>query len=104
MTIKFRLFLFSILLAVVSCQNKDKKQALDIQITHQNKGFGYSIYKSKKLYIQQEYIPSVNGFQPFKDRIQAQKTAELVVKKLEKGMLPTLSTKELDSLEILYHQ
>ena len=64
-------------------------------------GWGYRIFVNNTLYIEQLNIPAIEGIKPFKDSKQAQKMAEVVIKKVQKSAdFPTISVKELDSLKI----
>lgn len=65
-------------------------------------GWGYDIRINNKIFIKQNYIPSINGDKAFKNALDAQKTANYVIKKLIAGQkLPSLSYHELDSLNVL---
>ncbi len=65
-------------------------------------GFGYDIYRNKVLYIHQPNVPAIAGNQGFSTVTNAQKTAKLVVYKIQKNILPpSVSIQELDSLGVL---
>lgn len=85
---------------VISCGRKNSN--FDIKITEQNSGYGYQIIKNRKVVINQPYIPAIKGEKSFKNSEQAQKTAELAMKKMEKFSLPRISVDELDSMKIAY--
>jgi len=87
---------------ITACNNK-KEMDLQIRITHQKDGYGYQILKDRKAVITQPFIPAVAGDQPFRDSVQAKKTAELALRKLHKYKLPSISISELDSMKIEYH-
>lgn len=100
-TIKtFLKLLFCPLILLVSCQKKDSKY--EIKITTQNSGFGYQILKKHKILINQPFIPAIQGEKTFKNETDAQKTADLVVSKIDKYSLPKISVHELDSMKIAY--
>jgi hypothetical protein len=64
--------------------------------------FGYDIYADNKLTIHQPSIPGVGGLKGFNTRLAAEKTAKLVIQKMEKGeMPPTVTTGELQKLKVL---
>jgi hypothetical protein len=65
-------------------------------------GWGYNILVNDKIYIHQEYIPAINGKQSFQSRLEAQETGILVIKKIKKGQMPVIKTKDLDSLKVRY--
>ncbi|MDO9184186.1 MAG: DUF4907 domain-containing protein [Bacteriovorax sp.] len=60
-----------------------------------NNGWGYSIYKEKKLIIKQENIPSIQIKKPFATETDAIKIGELMVRKLEKRKTPSITYQEL---------
>lgn len=67
----------------------------------QAEGWGYSISEKGKRIIDQQTIPGVPGNQGFQTSEDAQKVAELVIEKLEKGVFPpTVSEEELQKLGI----
>lgn len=65
--------------------------------------FGYQIFNNDKVYIRQKNIPAIAGNYAFKTKTDAKKVANLVIYKLQKGLLPpTITVVELDSLKINY--
>ncbi len=65
-------------------------------------GYGYDILIYDAVYNHQPHIPAINGVRGFHTSEQAQKTAELVVFKIKNNVMPpSLSVKELDSLDVL---
>lgn len=84
---------------LISCQKNSK---YDIKITKQSSGFGYQILKKHKILINQPFIPAIQGEKTFKNKTDAQKTADLVVSKIDKYSLPKISVHELDSMKIAY--
>lgn len=111
-----RILLLSSFLYTISCtssQSEEKEsgdQANDtpisstyqVVITQNNSGFGYQILKDGKLIIDQPTIPAIQGNQSFSSREKAQKTADYLIEKLNKGHFPpTLSVEELDSLSVI---
>lgn len=65
-------------------------------------GWGYNILVDNKIFIHQEFIPSISGYQPFHSKGDAEKTAELQTQKLVHKKVPSVSIHELDSLHIAY--
>jgi hypothetical protein len=64
--------------------------------------FGYAIYADGKLKIQQPSIPAMPGNRGFATRADAEKVAQLAIKKMEKGeSLPTISMEELKKLKVI---
>ena len=61
--------------------------------------FGYDIYQDSVVIIHQPIIPGLQGNKGFATKDDAQKVANLVVQKMEKGIMPpTISLHELDSV------
>lgn len=58
-------------------------------------GWGYDILKNSKPFIHQESIPALSGNKPFQTNRSAKITAKLVIKKLEKKEMPSLSRAEV---------
>ena len=63
-------------------------------------GWGYKICKDKKLIIKQDIIPAIENHVAFKSEADALKTGNLVIEKLKKNQLPTLSRSNLVELDI----
>lgn len=64
--------------------------------------WGYRILKEGTPFIEQPHIPSVPGNKGFNSKENAQVTAEFIIYKLNKGIVPpTISFHELDSLKVL---
>ena len=82
--------------------SKQKSTSNFTFFTHlQPEGWGYSISEKGKRIIDQQTIPGVPGNQGFLTSEDAQKVAELVIEKLEKGAFPpTVSEEELQKLGI----
>lgn len=64
-------------------------------------GWGYEIKVDHKTFIRQESIPAISGEYPFATRGDAEKTGELVVRKLIEGKLPSVSRAEVMELGVL---
>ena len=85
-----------------STPSKQKAASNFTFFTHlQPEGWGYRISEKGKQIIDQQTIPGVPGNQGFLTSEDAQKVAELVIEKLEKGAFPpTVSEEELQKLGI----
>jgi hypothetical protein len=87
-------------------RNIDTREKPDIKYTYKivpsmQNTWGYNIFKNKKLLIQQNTIPGIPGFMGFKNKIDAEKVAGLVIEKLKKGeMPPSVNENELKKLNI----
>jgi uncharacterized lipoprotein NlpE involved in copper resistance len=66
-----------------------------------DRGWAYSIFINDKEYVRQLYIPAIEGKVPFASDSQAEKTGWYVVSKLKNNASPSLSKKELVTLNIL---
>ena|SRR5215204_6073105 len=65
--------------------------------------YGYEILINGKAVIRQNNIPSLPGLTGFKRKEDAQKAAQLVLKKITAGIMPpSIEKHELDSMEIKY--
>lgn len=68
-------------------------------------GYGYEIYINNMISIRQPFMPAVTGYRGFPDSTKAAKVAALVMAKIDANKLPpSVSRKELDSLEIYQDQ
>jgi hypothetical protein len=85
-----------------STPSKQKATSNFTFFTHlQPEGWGYRISEKGKQIIDQQSIPGIPGNQGFRTSEEAQKVAELVIEKLEKGTFPpTISEEELQKLGI----
>ncbi len=69
---------------------------------HTASGWGYKILVDHKTFIKQDYIPAVAGRKAFLSKEDAMKTAGLVVQKLVKGKLPSITKDDLTALKIAF--
>lgn len=76
--------------------NKTRQQHIESKIFRVIDGWGYDILVNGKILIHQESVPAVTGNAPFKTKMAARQTADLVVKKMEKGLGPVISTEEIE--------
>ena len=68
-----------------------------------NNSFGYDIFAGSRLLIHQPSVPGLPGKQGFIRKADAEKIAALVIKKIENGIMPpTITLRELDSLNVKY--
>ncbi|HLP19909.1 MAG TPA: DUF4907 domain-containing protein [Chitinophagales bacterium] len=67
-----------------------------------NNTFGYDVYADGSLFIHQTTIPGLAGTNGFADTTTAGKTAQLVIAKIKKGVLPPVITSaDLQELGLL---
>ena len=65
--------------------------------------YGYEILINGKTLIRQKNIPGFPGLTGFKRKEDAEKTAQLVLKKITAGIMPpSIDKNELDSMKIKY--
>lgn len=65
--------------------------------------YGYEILINGKALIRQKNIPGISGSKGFKRKNDAEKTAQLVLKKLNAGIMPpSIDKHELDSLKVIF--
>ena len=99
-------FIFFACVCCISCEQRkvespDDKLPLQLTAIQTNNGWGYEVYVDNKLYIKQENIPGVSGFQYFKTKEDALKIGNLVIEKMKHGKkFPAISLEELESAGI----
>jgi hypothetical protein len=98
--LKFTIF---VVVFQIFCSCKEKAVAFNGEVYRiENGKFGYTILYNGKVFIKQESIPSIQGNKYFNDSIDALKTLDLVLGKLNAGEKPTVSFKEIEKLKIKY--
>jgi hypothetical protein len=85
------------LLIFIFCQ---KKENLKVQSIKVNDGWGYCISKNKKIIIKQTVIPVISKYKSFKTEKEALIVGQLVLKKLETKLSPTITKNDLILLKI----
>lgn len=78
------------------------EKKVTIETFKSGQGWGYEIKIDGKTKIYQPNIPAVQGNLTFDSETDAHRVAELVVEKMKSQSLPSISIKELDSLQIKY--
>ena len=75
---------------------KEKRQhRLDSRVFRAVSGWGYDILVDDKIFIHQESIPVISGNKGFLRQEDAEKTAGLIINKMERGEPPTVTIFEL---------
>lgn len=101
---------FTLLAISYSCNKKEKPTKvnkydgaiLKYEVVKIDSGWAYKIYKNKKVFINQPFIPAVRGTHYFKTKKDAELTAQLVIDKMsKKNGLPSVTIEELDSIGVL---
>jgi hypothetical protein len=62
------------------------------------KTWGYDILADRKTYIRQEFIPALEGNQPFRSKKDALKVGRAVLQKIKNRQSPTLTADEVRKL------
>ena len=84
--------------------NNDHKNMLPVESAtfKVGNGWGYNIMVDHKVFIHQQIIPAIEGNKTFASKDDAEKTSNLVVQKITTKKLPSVTKRELDSLQISY--
>jgi hypothetical protein len=95
-----RLLLLFIAIAVISLiayrvYFNPSKETLNVKTFRVSGGWGYQVYVHHKLFIDQPFIPVIQGIKPFPDRRSALRAAKTVKAKLLKGQRPTLTMDDI---------
>jgi len=85
----------------LSEEGTGQESSLRKEVFELSDGFGYQILNNGKVLVRQEYIPVISGNMPFKSQEDADRMADLVMEKIEKGKSPRVNLEELESLEIV---
>jgi hypothetical protein len=78
--------------------NPKKKNHLSAKVFEGSCGWGYDILVNDTLLIHQESVPVLTGKKGFLKKEQAEQTAQLIINKMKKGQLPTVTTFELQQI------
>lgn len=90
-----------------SCLNNRQQEKVDhgpqyrVVTCKIDNGWAYSIFINNKEYVRQLFIPAIEGKTPFPSKDQANKVGWYVVSKLKDNASPSLSKKELLTLNVL---
>ena len=103
-SLAFLIVIVPIFLLIIILPEKEQKtqSKLHIETFKTNSGWGYNILINNKIYIHQKFIPGTEGNQAFTSENDAEKVANLVTLKMQKGVLPSIKKNELDSLKVGY--
>jgi len=85
----------ALFLIVYRIFDSPSSEALDVKTFRVSGGWGYQVYVHEKLYIDQPFIPVIQGKRPFPDRMSALRAAKTVKAKLLHGQRPTLTMEEV---------
>jgi len=70
----------------------------EVELYKNGDGWGYDILKKDKVYIQQPFMPAIEGEVPFPDRKSAKKTGRLVIKKIRNHKSPAITKEEINAI------
>lgn len=86
---------------VISTSKKSSSDPYRIEIIALQNGFGYQLYENKKIIIDQQTIPAIQGNNAFQSYEAAEKCAEFCLQKIKDGFFPpTITVEELNNLGI----
>lgn len=88
-------------LGLISCTKNDaNKFELELINTSEN-SWGYKILSGNRTFICQEFIPCIEGNNPFASKSDAKHLGQLVLVKLQNNQMPTCTLEELKRLNIV---
>lgn len=73
-----------------------------VEVIKSNSGYGYKLYEGKRTIIVQPFIPAVPGKTTFQTKEDAQRTGNLVMKRIKSGDNFSISKADLNNLKITY--
>ena len=94
------LSVFLVVFIVKKTIKTHNNQPFTTLIYQTNHGFGYSISYNKKILIKQDVIPAIQSNTPFCSYEDAERVANVVLKKIYKKEAPTVTITELKQLGI----
>jgi Domain of unknown function (DUF4907) len=74
------------------------KPALSYKTFYEPSGWGYDIFSNNKLFIHQDFVPALPVKKGFNKKEYAEKTAQLVIQKMQENKFPTLEKSELEKI------
>lgn len=84
---------------IVALNKQDaKRKKITAKVFQGLNGWGYDILVEDTLFIHQESIPARQGKTGFPEKKQAEQTARLIINKMERRELPTVTTFELEQI------
>jgi hypothetical protein len=103
-TKKQNILIISVAVIISACiwfftgRQKEPPQNVQSRVFKVMNGWGYDILVNDTIVIHQEFIPTRPNQEVFENKVQAEKTANLVLKKLRAGTPPTLTQSELQKI------
>ncbi len=92
--------LIAVIIFVITINHpfKEKKNHISTTVFEGTHGWGYDILVNNELFIHQELIPAIQAQAGFQTKIQAEQAARLIINKMKRGQLPTVTTFELEPI------
>ncbi|HVZ26004.1 MAG TPA: DUF4907 domain-containing protein [Sediminibacterium sp.] len=96
------LFAASVVLFMITRLRHDQADQIHLTVNTfpSGDGWGYEIRTNDSVYIHQPYMPAVSGRQIFRAESDARTIGNLVVEKIKKHQIPSITIQELDSCGI----
>ncbi len=89
-----------VLLNIYLADDASVDDAVKVQVYQVNEGYAYNILVENQIFIKQQYVPSVKGLYAFCTQEDAQKTAELVKNRILLHKKPSITTSDLEQLNV----
>jgi len=96
----FNLSIIILLVAVLLLISFPKEKKFDVATIKLNQGWGYVITNNNRIIIKQTIIPVISENKSFQTEKEAMAVGQLVMKKLETNLSPTITKKDLILLKI----
>ena len=94
------LFVSLVIAVAILCfgRNMHNKSRFSSRVFQLQNGWGYDILVDDSLIIRQESVPSLSTNMPFEKKVQAEKTAALVINKMKAGKAATVTRFEIEQI------
>ena len=79
----------------LNAKRPDDKLSLALQTIETNEGWGYNIFVDDRLFIQQVFIPVLEGRHCFKTKEEAKRVGSIAINKLKHGKMPAITREDL---------
>ncbi len=94
----FRLCMALLIVGAIIVYFVESNAVYSYEVYKVEDGYGYHIMKGEKVFIQQNFIPTHQGYQPFVEEEHAEKAARLVIDKLKNKQVPALSADDIEEI------
>ncbi|MBK3516318.1 DUF4907 domain-containing protein [Carboxylicivirga marina] len=89
---------FLVVVSLVAYFLELNAEAYSYKIHKVESGYGYQVFNNDKLLIQQDFIPTLEGYIPFDEKNKAEAAAKLVISKLKDKQRPALTNLEIENI------